>query len=279
MGRRKGKDFSNTGIQFGFNSNEEEENDSSNIFDEIERASATSDPLLQQIPQRGLRRTLEASNGRIQRGQFIMTMTGLEYVGGELSLDDWKEMGQWLYQLKDSIQWMIGDWANLAEDHIDTWSKPDGTEFETRYAELLKATDYSYSTLRKLAHYASAVPVFRRRNTLSFSHHVEVARVPDEEQDRFLNMAEPNEIRKKPMSVRELRELIYTEYPPEQLESGKKSPLAKKDVEADMLRVGLDLVRKKPKLSDKTKSDALKAAEIYRKLAEQLESYANPAPE
>ena len=73
--------------------------------------------------------------------------------------------------------------------------------------------------------------------------------------------------------------MIYTEYPPEQLESGKKSPLAKKDVEADMLRVGLDLVRKKPKLSDKTKSDALKAAEIYRKLAEQLESYANPAPE
>lgn len=228
------------------------------------------------LPSQGIRHALQARNGRIQRGNFVLTMTGLEYNGDELTLQEWREMGMWLNQLKDSIQWMIGDWANMALGYVDTWTKPDGTEFETRYAELLKSTDYSYSTLRKFASVAAAVPVFRRRNTLTFSHHVEVARLPDEAQERFLDLAEPNEIREKPMPIRELRERIQSEFPPELPDGSPKPDVRReKDNEAELLQLGLMFVRKPPKRNSTNRKRALEAAELYRQLAQKLEAYAN----
>jgi hypothetical protein len=277
---RKKKDFSNTGIQFG-EADADTNSSLSGIFEDMESSAFgtdTEDDVLRQLQQNGMRRSIQARNGRIQRGNFVMTMTGLEYQGEELSLQEWREMGSWLNQLRDSIQWMIGDWANMAHDYVDTWVSPDGREFETRYAELLENTDYSYSTLRKFASIASAVPMFRRRNTLTFSHHVEVAHLPEDEQERFLNMAEPNEVRGgKRMSVRDLRERIQSEYPPDQLGAGKAKPAgaAKEDTEAELLKLGLDFVRKPPKRNATNKKKALRAAELYRKLALELEAYAN----
>lgn len=243
--------------------------------DAVFETKSLHDDIMAQLPAKGLQRTLRANDGRIERGDFVLTMTGLEYVGEDLTVQQWREMGNWLNQLKDSIQWMIGDWANLGVQHIDTWVAPDGREFETRYAELLETTDYSYSTLRKFAFVSRAVPPERRRTSLTFSHHVEVAHLSEPDQEMFLDMAEPNPNDEKPrrMAVRDLREEIRKR---DQITSGSVAPkpAKHKDAEASLIQTGLDFTRKPPKRNAANRKKALEIAELYRKLALELETYA-----
>ncbi|MEO1666671.1 MAG: hypothetical protein AAFU54_18685 [Chloroflexota bacterium] len=249
----------------------------SNIVDDMEKqafsgsTSSVDDEILNQLSSRPFKSVIKENNGEIQRGNFVLTMTGLKYEGEELTLTEWQEFGDWLGQLKDSIQWMIGDWANIAEANLDTWVAPDGREFKTRYKDLLEKTDYSYSSLRKFSMVASAFPMFRRRNTLTYSHHAEVAHLDEDEQERFLDLAEANDIRDR-WSVRVLREEVQKVHST-QLKSGSTTITIDKDVRILLTR-GLELVSFEPELNSKNKTDALKAAEFYRELAEKLEQYA-----
>jgi hypothetical protein len=58
------------------------------------------------------------------------------------------------------------------------------------YAQAMDATGFSYSTVRNDAYVAEHVKVSRRRDTLSWSHHGEVAQLEPEEQDHWLAQAE-----------------------------------------------------------------------------------------
>jgi hypothetical protein len=178
------------------------------------------DDLLSSLPKEGFRRAIQAAGGTIQRRDWIMTMNGLEYVGEQLTKEDWQEMGEWLTRLRDSIQWMIGDWANLGEHYMHQWvSEEELAEIEStirkdsdipegKYKWLADLVDYKYGTLRNFALYAREFNVSRRRDTLTYSHHVEVARIKNRsQQDRLLDLAE-NGHNGRRLSVRELRELV-----------------------------------------------------------------------
>ncbi|MEO0562222.1 MAG: hypothetical protein AAF125_08910 [Chloroflexota bacterium] len=186
-------------------------------------ASKTSDDdWMNQLSSQGLKRTLKAAGGMIQRKDFVMTMQGLEYTGEELTLDEWKEMGEWLTKLRDSIQWMIGDWANLGEQHMHQWMDTETYQRivattsdqnvdipSGKYRWLADVVDYKYGTLRNFAYIAYVFPVSRRRDTLTYSHHVEVAALDSvAKQERLLDRAENNG---KRISVRDLRELVQQE--------------------------------------------------------------------
>lgn len=106
------------------------------------------------------------------------------------SFDDWVEMGRRLAETDRRLQWWIGDW----------WAA--GTH---RYGARAKAAaegifGREFQTLMNAASVCRSFEPSRRRDDVSWSHHVEVAALPAEEADALLNKVEAEDL-----SVRELR--------------------------------------------------------------------------
>ncbi|MEU0104457.1 LmbU family transcriptional regulator [Streptomyces sp. NPDC006251] len=95
------------------------------------------------------------------------------------SFRTWEELGTELFSFADSSTWWIADWLVYGE-----------SVFQDRYEEAIKRTSLSYQTLRNYSWVARAFPLSRRRQGLSFSHHLEVVALEEPEQDYWLRKAE-----------------------------------------------------------------------------------------
>lgn len=95
-----------------------------------------------------------------------------------LAFSSWKEVGEQLSIVTDSSAWWLGDWLVYGESH-----------FADRYRTAVAATTLDYQTLRNYAWVARRFPMSRRRDTLSFQHHAEVAALAGEDQDLWLDRA------------------------------------------------------------------------------------------
>jgi N6-adenosine-specific RNA methylase IME4 len=96
-----------------------------------------------------------------------------------LSFDDWQRVGETLGRIGRAHQWWIGDWLNYGE-----------AAYGEKYAQAINETGYEYQTVADIAWTSKAVEVSRRRESLSFSHHREVAPLPPREQTDWLDKAE-----------------------------------------------------------------------------------------
>jgi hypothetical protein len=134
------------------------------------------------------------SNG--QRAEFgidrgaLTRRTGL-HLPANLSLAAWQRIGRHLFVISDSSAWWWGDWLIFGEER-----------YADRYRRAIAETSLDYQTLRNYAWVARRFPVSRRRDQLSFQHHVVVAALPDAEQDALLSQAEEcgwsrNELRRR----------------------------------------------------------------------------------
>jgi len=99
-----------------------------------------------------------------------------------------------LKQVEGCVQFWIGDCLAYRQQK---WGMYDDIAEETGYAD---------RTLRLVKETAEKIESGRRLPELSFSHHVEVASLPPEKQELFLNMAVENKL-----SVRDLRNEIKKE--------------------------------------------------------------------
>lgn len=118
-------------------------------------------------------------------------------VEGQPSLDEWLEVGTLLNKASDSVHWWIGDWLNYGMEHYSsTYDKA---------MELLenKGLNFHYGTIRNDKYVALQIALSRRRDSLKWSHHQEVAPLPPEQQEYWLNYAEEHEL-----TTRELRAAI-----------------------------------------------------------------------
>ena len=79
----------------------------------------------------------------------------------------------------DSASWWVADWLAYGE-----------SQFKDRYDEAIRRTSLSYQTLRNYAWVARRFDLSRRRDTLSFGHHAEVAALEPPEQAYWLRKAE-----------------------------------------------------------------------------------------
>ena len=97
-----------------------------------------------------------------------------------LSFEDWAECGRRLARVRSALQWHIGDWWIYGEHHYG---------FRARTME-----EAGGPALQTCMNYGSVCRAFkktsRRREVLSFSHHAEVAAVPEPEADRLLDWCE-----------------------------------------------------------------------------------------
>lgn len=111
-----------------------------------------------------------------------------------LSFKEWAEVGQRLRMMEGSVQFWIGDWLNYGEHTYKEWSQ----EFDPE-------NKISYGYLRNMKYVASRIPLSRRRDKLSWSHHQEVAELEPEDQELLFN-----EMEKYKMTRSQVRRLVYT---------------------------------------------------------------------
>ncbi|MEU3730997.1 LmbU family transcriptional regulator [Streptomyces sp. NPDC033538] len=103
---------------------------------------------------------------------------GLQMPTG-MAYDEWERAGRQLADVLDSSSWWLGDWLVYGKDH-----------YTDRYQRGIRAVGLSYQTLRNYAWVSRRFGLARRRPALSFQHHAELASMPTEEQELWLDRAE-----------------------------------------------------------------------------------------
>ena len=109
---------------------------------------------------------------------FVIPRKGLQ-LPQRLAFDRWFEIGRHLSSLATSSAWCLGDWLIYGE-----------SAYEGRYRKAVEETLLDYQTLRNYAWVARRFPLSRRRESLSFGHHAEVAAMLEAEQEYWLRKAE-----------------------------------------------------------------------------------------
>jgi N6-adenosine-specific RNA methylase IME4 len=111
-----------------------------------------------------------------------------------LTFEDWVSCGKTLRKIEGSIQWWLGDW----------WAYGNHAYGErVRALEAGLVGDLKFPTVHSYGTVARAIGGDRRRSLVSFSHHREVAALPVEQQDRWLDRAESEDL-----SVHKMRAAI-----------------------------------------------------------------------
>lgn len=144
------------------------------------------------------------------------TETGLE-LPAQFDYERWRETGHFLGRVHRANGFWIGDWY---------------VEGEKRYGhEMAQAVDeigLSDKTIRNYAWVAERVPLERRREDVTFSHHAEVAALAPAEQDALLEA-----VASEGLSVAALRKVV-------------RPPAERRDAKLEALEAILEAVREGP---------------------------------
>jgi N6-adenosine-specific RNA methylase IME4 len=118
----------------------------------------------------------------------------------DMGESEWIEAGRTLGRIERSVSWWLGDWWAFGE-----------SKYGQRKA-MVEAEEWegpSYQTCRNAASVSGAFELSRRRDSLSFTHHAEVAALTPAEADELLDEAEALiATTGKPLSVLKLRGLV-----------------------------------------------------------------------
>jgi hypothetical protein len=104
----------------------------------------------------------------------------------------WITYGKRFARLGSASNWWIGDWIRYGNAH-----------YGEKYGAASKTTGYDRQTLMNMAYVASRFNTQRRRERVSWSHHAELAALPEAQQDDWLDLTE-----REHLSVRSLREEV-----------------------------------------------------------------------
>ena len=96
----------------------------------------------------------------------------------ELGRHEWLVVGRRLGGVSRCNQWWLGDWVRYG---AEKWGE--------KYTQAAKITGYDPRSLANMASVAAAFDSSRRRDDLTWSHHVAVAGLPEPEQETWLDRA------------------------------------------------------------------------------------------
>lgn len=106
------------------------------------------------------------------------------------TFDQWVEMGRSLCEGQRVVNWWIGDW----------WAAGSHRYGERAKVAAARIFGREFGALMNLASVCRSFETSRRREALSFTHHVEVAALPPDKADALLTRAETESL-----STRDLR--------------------------------------------------------------------------
>lgn len=113
----------------------------------------------------------------VLRDRILVTPLGLRFPA-DMTLAAWENAGRQLAGISNSSMWCLGDWVAYGLDR-----------YTDRYKDAIAAAGLDYQTLRNYVWVSRRFDRSRRRPDLSFQHHAEVASLPPDEQDRWLDRA------------------------------------------------------------------------------------------
>ncbi len=97
----------------------------------------------------------------------------------DLSRPDWKAIGKTLHEVDTGLMWWLGDWLRFGQ--VREWGE--------KYDEAVEL-GFQYQKAADAVWVAGKFQFSCRHEKLSWSHHWEVARLPPNDADRFLDQAE-----------------------------------------------------------------------------------------
>ncbi|HEV2639175.1 MAG TPA: LmbU family transcriptional regulator [Actinocrinis sp.] len=138
----------------------------------------------------------QAGRDPVAQKQILVTGVGL-LIPPAVEFCAWEQAGVKIARIAECSSWCLGDWLVYGEH-----------KYADRYRQVIAAARLDYQTLRNYAWVARRFELARRREELSFQHHAEVAALPAEEQDRWLDLSagqswSRNELRRRLRSGRE----------------------------------------------------------------------------
>jgi hypothetical protein len=130
-----------------------------------------------------------------------------------ISRDEWLQIWDKCSQIDAAFNWIKGDLLNVSTRFVASEAMSDDDKQDKAIAELLRVDSETRRRLRNLAWVASRIPMSRRRDTLSWSHHYEVASLSPADQTILLDAALANG-----WSRADLREQVFKHRHPESAE-------------------------------------------------------------
>lgn len=147
---------------------------------ETEMASTdTKEKIIETTTSTG-REVVKLSEREIQGILKQATPQGLR-LPANLKFDDWTNIGRFLHFVADGQMWWLGDWLYFGEGAYK--------EKQAQYDTAIEITGYSRQTCMNAKFVSSKIELARRKNGLSYNHHVAVAGLPPDVQDELLNKA------------------------------------------------------------------------------------------
>jgi hypothetical protein len=129
----------------------------------------------------------------IPRHLGVVSPTSWTPPAKSIPLAQWAACGKAFGRVKSGLHWWLGDW----------WAFGDFEHGERTKALADSGIDLKPEIVMNYATVCRAFQTSRRHEALSFSHHVAVASLPDREADKFLDLAE-----RQNLSSHALRELV-----------------------------------------------------------------------
>lgn len=158
---------------------------------------------------------VKAEGGDYRFRGFRLTRTALE-ITGEVTDDDWRDLGKVLTGLQGRIQWLIGDWVTSVQK-----------QWGDTYEQIAAWLDYEAKTIREWSYVCQHVDPSIRMDNLTFGHHQVVASLSPDQQVEWLWRAAS-----EGMSVALMRRRISQALP----KSDKRSPSPIGLEQLDLLR-------------------------------------------
>lgn len=169
--------------------------------------------------------------GKVDRTRLILPE--------DTTYEQWCRVGMVLRFIEEGVHWWIGDWWRYGERKYGEMVSQEARD------EVHDLTGYSYSTVVNDAWVASRFEPEERRDTLSYSHHAEVAGMPHpEDRSEWLDRAEAegwtrNELRAEIQRARQL-----------QAEEDERQRNAKRGIEGIVYTLGaMELLEQVPERS------------------------------
>ncbi|HVQ96746.1 MAG TPA: LmbU family transcriptional regulator [Mycobacteriales bacterium] len=143
---------------------------------------------------------------------MLTTKLGLQ-IPAALTFDEWERAGRQLSGIQDSSSWWLGDWLVYGKDH-----------YADRYQRGIRAAGLQYQTLRNYAWVSRRFALHHRRAALTFQHHAELASLPVDEQELWLDRAEQMHWTTKQLrgAIRLAREDATREGKPAEIETTRR---------------------------------------------------------
>lgn len=124
-----------------------------------------------------------------EHGPFLLTHNGA-VVRGTPTYDEWYAAITWAKQVEKASPFWVGDLLQWGE-----------AKFGEMASQVHEAIGYEYQTSANAQYVCKKIPPERRRPTVPFSHHAEVASLPPAEQDKWLDKCETENLTREQLRV------------------------------------------------------------------------------